>query len=134
MPEPLPPDPLPGGVAKLLILDVVDPGERGRKRIRCDVSIDGAQPGIIMPGRFLLGSKYFQEIAPGVAMDRGRNVGMGIEIDTPAGTFDGCVAVLDSTALDPDAEGDLKIYCHGIGIVMDEVLELVERGIVHGGG
>jgi hypothetical protein len=96
--------------------------------------VDGAQPGIIMPGRFLLGSKYFQEIAPGVAMDRGRNVGMGIEIDTPAGTFDGCVAVLDSTALDPDAEGDLKIYCHGIGIVMDEVLELVERGIVHGGG
>jgi hypothetical protein len=92
--------------------------------------VDGAQPGIIMPGRFLLGSKYFQEIAPGVAMDRGRNVDMGIEIDTPAGTFDGCVAVLDSTTLDPDAEGDLKIYCHGIGIVMDEVLELVDLGTV----
>jgi hypothetical protein len=92
--------------------------------------VDGAQPGIIMPGRFLLGSKYFQEIAPDVAMDRGRNVDMGIEIETPAGTFDGCVAVLDSTALDPEADGDLKIYCPGIGIVMDEVLVLVERGIV----
>jgi hypothetical protein len=92
--------------------------------------VNGAQPGIIMPGRFLLGSKYFQEVAPGVAMDRGRNVDMGIQIDTPAGTFDGCVAVLDSTALDPEAEGDLKIYCPGVGIVMDEILELVEYGIV----
>ena len=81
-------------------------------------------------GRFLLGAKYFQEIAPGIAMDRGRNIDMGLEIETPAGTFDGCVAVLDSSALDPDAGGDLKIYCHDVGIVMDEVLLLVERGIV----
>jgi hypothetical protein len=93
--------------------------------------VDGAQPGIIMPGRFLLGAKYFQEVAPGIALDRGRNIAMGVSIDTPAGSFEDCVGVMDSSALDPDAEGDLKIYCHGVGIVMDEVLVLVERGIVN---
>ena len=92
--------------------------------------VDGAQPGILFPGRFLLGAKYFQEIAPDVALDRARNVDMGLEVPTPAGTFTECVAVLDSNALEPDAPGDLKIYCPGIGIVMDEVLVLIERGIV----
>ncbi|MDH3255091.1 MAG: hypothetical protein OEM62_08880 [Acidobacteriota bacterium] len=92
--------------------------------------VDGALPGIIMPGRYLLGAKYFQEVAPGVALDRGRHVGMGIQVPTAAGTFDDCVAVLDSTALDPDAEGDLKLYCPGVGIVMDEEIVLIE--INHG--
>jgi hypothetical protein len=34
---------------------------------------DGALPGIIMPGRFLLGSRYYQEVAPDIALDRGEN-------------------------------------------------------------
>jgi hypothetical protein len=82
-----------------------------------------ALPGIIMPGTFLLGAKYYQEIAPGVAMDRGRNVDMGLEVSTPAGTFTDCVAVIDSSFLDPEAE-DLKIYCPDVGIVIDEDLAL----------
>lgn len=91
---------------------------------------NGALPGIIMPGTFLLGAKYFQEIAPGVALDRGRHVDMGLEVPTAAGTFDDCVAVLDSNALEPGAEGDLKIYCPGIGLVMDEELVLTDFGVV----
>ncbi len=88
--------------------------------------VDGAQPGILFPGRFLLGSRYYQEVAPGVALDRGRNVAMGLEVETGVGTFTDCVGVLDSSALDPGAEGDLKVYCPGVGIVIDEVLLLVE--------
>ena len=35
----------------------------------------GAEPGIIMPDRaFLLGSRYFQEFAPGIAQDRAEHV------------------------------------------------------------
>jgi hypothetical protein len=90
---------------------------------------NGALPGILMPGTFLLGAKYYQEIAPGVAMDRGRNVDMGLEVSTPAGTFSDCVAVIDSSFLDPEAE-DLKIYCPGVGIVVDEDLTLTEYGQV----
>lgn len=91
---------------------------------------DGAMPGLIMPGTFLLGAKYYQEIAPAAeALDRGRNVEMGIEIPTPAGTFTDCVGVVDSTPLDPE-EADAKVYCPGVGLVMDEALVLVERGRV----
>ena len=31
---------------------------------------DGARFGILMPGEPLLGAKHYQEVAPGVAMDR----------------------------------------------------------------
>jgi len=46
---------------------------------------NGAQPGIMMPGTFLLGAKYFQEVAPPVAADRGENVDMGLTVETVAG-------------------------------------------------
>ncbi|MCP3981612.1 MAG: hypothetical protein GY716_20120 [bacterium] len=84
----------------------------------------GALPGLMMPGRFLIGSRYFQEYAPGIALDRGENVAMGVTVDVPLGTFHGCVEVLDSSAMSSDS-GDLKVYCPGVGIVADEELELV---------
>ena len=60
-------------------------------------------------------------------MDRGRNVDMGLDLTTAAGTFSDCVAILDSSFLDPDAE-DLKIYCPGVGIVVDADLSLTQYG------
>jgi hypothetical protein len=86
---------------------------------------DGAVPGIIVPGRFLIGARYFQEMAPGVAMDRAEHSAMGLTVETEAGTFEDCAEVIDSSPLDPGAE-DSKIYCPGLGIVVDAELELVE--------
>lgn len=80
--------------------------------------IGGAQPGIVMPGRYLLGSRYFQEIAPGVALDRGEHTAMGLTIATPAGTFHDCVEVIETSPLEPGHES-LKRYCPGIGLVQD---------------
>jgi hypothetical protein len=91
----------------------------------------GATPGLFMPARFLLGSRYYQEQAPGVAIDRGENVDMELTVETEAGTFRHCVMVLDTNGLDPAAEGDEKVYCPGIGMARDEDLELVEYGFVH---
>jgi len=87
---------------------------------------DGAQPGLMMQRTFLLGARYAQEVAPGVAMDRGENIGMGVTMETEAGTFTDCVEVLDTNALEPDEEGDRKVYCPGIGLTADEDAELVE--------
>ncbi|MGH7830366.1 MAG: hypothetical protein ACREP8_09335 [Candidatus Binatia bacterium] len=89
--------------------------------------VDGALPGIIMPGTFLLGSRYFQEIAPGVALDRAEHVKMGFNVKVPAGSFKDCVKVHETSPLDPDAESK-KIYCPGVGLVIDDVLKLVKFG------
>jgi hypothetical protein len=89
--------------------------------------LNDAVPGIIMPGSFLLGSRYFQELAPGVAMDRAEHVEVGLERTTDAGTFAGCVKVLETTPLDLGAESE-KIYCPGVGLVVDDEVELVEFG------
>ena len=92
---------------------------------------DGAMPGIIMPGTFLLGSRYYQEYAEGVAEDRGENAEMGIEVGTLAGIFSDCVVVIDTNPLDDvclSDDGDEKIYAPGVGLIVDETLELVDYG------
>jgi len=87
---------------------------------------DGAQPGIIMPGTFLLGARYFQEIAPDVALDRAENTEMDLRVDVPAGIFRRCVQVIETTPLEPDDESE-KLYCPGVGLVFDDGVELVEH-------
>jgi hypothetical protein len=83
----------------------------------------------MMPGTFLLGAKYYQEIAPGVALDRAKHVAEGLDVPTPAGDFEGCVGLMESTPLDP-GPGDGKVYCPGIGIVIDGPITLIDYGRV----
>lgn len=87
--------------------------------------VDGAQPGLIMPATYLLGSRYFQEVAPGIALDRAEHTAMGLEIEVPAGEFDGCVEVTETTPLEPGSVS-LKFYCEEVGFVGEASgLELV---------
>jgi hypothetical protein len=84
----------------------------------------GALPGILMPeDGFMLGSRYFQERAPGVAMDRAEHVRAGFSMQVPAGKFDNCVEVEETTPLEPD-DVSTKVYCRGVGLVRDDDLEL----------
>lgn len=86
--------------------------------------VDGARPGLIMPDRaFLLGSRYYQEIAP-TAKDRARHTALGVEVDVPAGHFRNCVEITETTPLEPGEES-LKVYCPHVGMVIDEELELI---------
>ena len=89
--------------------------------------VDGALPGIVMPGTFLLGSRYFQEVAPGVALDRAEHTAEGLVVETEAGEFEGCVEIIETSPLEPGAESR-KLYCPGVGLVMDDDLLLVEIG------
>ncbi len=84
-----------------------------------------AQPGLIMPGTFLLGSKYYQEVAPNVALDQAEHTEMGLTVTTPAGTFNDCVKVKETTPLEPDDLSE-KIYCPGVGLVVDDTVELTQ--------
>jgi hypothetical protein len=83
-----------------------------------------AEPGIIMPeSAFLLGSRYFQEIAPGVALDRAEHIAFDLELQTPAGRFEDCVKIRETTPLEPGAES-IKFYCPRVGLVADGELML----------
>jgi len=92
-----------------------------------------AIPGLMMPGTFLLGSKYFQERAEAdESVDRGENTAMGLDESVTAGNFKDCVEVVDTNPAEQicdTEEGDVKVYCPGVGLVKDEELELVEYGI-----
>ena len=87
--------------------------------------IGGAAPGVIMLGSPVLGARYQQENAPGVAQDRGEVVSLGEEVVVPAGTYDRTLGVVDTNALDPD-EADPKFYAYGVGLIADEALQLTE--------
>lgn len=91
---------------------------------------NGAEPGIIMPGTFLVGARYFQEVAPGIALDRAENASDGETVQAPAGFFDDCVVVEEDTPLEPDSE-NVKTYAPGIGLINeDDILELTFYGFV----
>ena len=83
-----------------------------------------AEPGLIMPeSAFLVGTRYFQEVAPGVALDRAEHVAFDLEIQTPAGAFEDCIKVRETSPLEPGSES-IKFYCPGIGLIADGDLVL----------
>lgn len=85
--------------------------------------------GIQLPGTILLGSRYYQEIAPGVAMDRAEIVSMTETFKTPAGFFANCLKMEEGNALKPK-EKEYKIYAPGIGLISDGELSLVKYGFI----
>jgi len=52
---------------------------------------------------------------------------LGFEISTPAGNFEDCVAVDETTPLEPGAVSK-KVYCAVVGLVVDSVLRLADYG------
>ena len=89
----------------------------------------GAKFGLMMPGTILLKARYYQEIAPGVALDRAEIVSMTETVATPAGTFKNCLKTLESTALNPK-EQEYKYYAPGVGLVQEGEWKLIRYGTV----
>jgi hypothetical protein len=87
----------------------------------------GAKAGVMMPGIILLGSRFYQEVAPGVAMDRAEIVSMKEVIQTPAGKFQNCLKTEETTPLEPKNK-EYKYYAPGVGLVRDGVLLLTSYG------
>jgi hypothetical protein len=87
----------------------------------------GARFGLMMPGTMLLKAKFYQEIAPGVAMDRAEVVSVTETVKTPAGTFKNCVKMEETTPLEPNVK-EYKYYAAGIGLVQEGDLVLVKHG------
>lgn len=75
---------------------------------------NNARAGMMMPGEPMLGAKYYQEVAPKLAMDRAEIVGLSTTLRTPAGEFKGCLKVQEENPLDNEKE--FKIHAPGIGL------------------
>ena len=89
-----------------------------------------AKAGMIMSGSPKVGMKYYQEIAPNVAMDRAEIVELDAVCNTPAGTFSKCLRVKEGTALNI-FETEYKIYAPNIGLIGDADVRLTKHGFVN---
>jgi hypothetical protein len=83
----------------------------------------GARFGLAMPGRPSVGDQFQQECAPGVAMDRVEVVALDERVETPAGVFEHCVHVKETTPLEKDVGH--KWYAPGVGLIKDDEFVLV---------
>ena len=88
---------------------------------------NGARFGLMMPGLPLLGAKYYQEVAPKVAMDRAEIVALAETLKTPAGTFTHVLRTTETTPLEPGVR-ETKSYAPGIGLIKDGDLLLAKYG------
>jgi hypothetical protein len=88
---------------------------------------DGAKFGLAIPGLPLLGSRYQQEVAPKTAMDQVTVASVSDKVTVPAGTFEHCVKVEETTPLEPGVK-EYKTYAPGVGLILDGDLKLVKFG------
>ncbi len=95
-----------------------------------EAGVDGALPGIVMPGAPEVGDPYYQEYLEGEAEDMGQIVEVDVSVTVPAGSFDGCIRTHDTTPLEPDVS-EYKTYCPGLGVVLEEEEETRVELISH---
>lgn len=84
----------------------------------------GARFGLMMPGKILVGDRFYQEVAPGIAMDRCEIVSTDERLVTPAGVFEHCVHIKETTPLEKDIGH--KWYAPGVGLVKDGDMVLAQ--------
>lgn len=100
------------------------------------VSHDGAwiaegnnKAGIALPGLVLLGSRYYQEIAPGIAMDRAEIISVNGILETPAAKYTHVLKIEETTPIEPK-DISYKFYAPGIGLIKDGDLLLKKYGFL----
>lgn len=87
--------------------------------------VKGARFGLMMPGEIKVGRKFYQELAPGIGMDRAELISVGEKITTPAGTFENCVHFKETSPLEKGMAGH-KWYAPGVGVVKEGEFVLVK--------
>ena len=86
-----------------------------------------AKFGLAIPGNIKIGEKYYQEIAPNIAMDRAQILSDKVVYKTLAGNFISCLKTEETTPIEPKLR-EYKIYAPGVGLIKDDTLTLVKYG------
>ncbi|CAN5699981.1 hypothetical protein BH11PLA1_BH11PLA1_03750 [soil metagenome] len=87
--------------------------------------VNGARFGLFMAAKPRVGDKFYQEVAPGVAMDRVEVVSVEETVETAAGTFKNCVHLRETTPLETVVSH--KWFAPGVGLVKDGEAALFSR-------
>lgn len=87
--------------------------------------VNGARFGLMMPGVPTRGAKFYQEIAPGVAMDRAVIVSLTETLRVPAGSFTAVLKTEETTPLEPGVR-EYKYWAKGVGLIQDGDLKLTK--------
>ena len=86
-----------------------------------------AKHGLMMPGLPLLKARFYQERAPGVALDRAEILSLNETLAVPAGAFKQCLKIEETTPLEPGVK-EYKLYAPGVGLIQDGALKLIRYG------
>jgi hypothetical protein len=86
---------------------------------------NGARAGIFLPGVALLGARFYQEIAPRVAMDRAEIVSLGETVVTPAGKYERVMKYEETSPLEK-GDKEYKWFAPGVGLIQDGTMKLVK--------
>jgi len=86
--------------------------------------LNNAKFGLMMPAKPRLGSRYYQEMAPEVAMDRAEIVGISETVKVPVGTFKNCLKTRESSSLESGVED--KLFAPGVGLLKDGGFKLTK--------
>jgi len=90
--------------------------------------VNGAKFGLMMPAAPKVGQKFYQEQAPKVGMDRIEILSTTEKVTVPAGTFENCVHVRETSPIEKGLK-DQKWYAPGVGQVRDAEMPLVKYGM-----
>jgi hypothetical protein len=95
--------------------------------------VNGAQPGLVLPSKPLLGIPYRQEYLFNEAEDMGKVISTSETVTVPFGTFYNCIMTEEWSPLEPGVV-EHKYYASGIGNIKtimikggNEVSELTEK-------
>ena len=90
--------------------------------------VNGARFGLMMPGKPKVGERYYQEIAPKIAMDRAQIISLTESAKVPAGLFNNVLHTRESSAIESGSED--KWYAPNVGLIKDSdfVLAKIEKG------
>jgi hypothetical protein len=87
-----------------------------------EAGVDGARPGIIMPGNPHAGQVYRQEYyPPGGALDQARVVSLRGSTTVPYGTFERSLVTVEWSPVEPQYEQ--KAYAAGVGEIEEHVTQ-----------
>jgi hypothetical protein len=82
-----------------------------------EAGVDGAKPGVLIPGHPVVGQEYKQEYYACHAEDMGEVLALDASASVEAGDYTGCLKTHDFTPLEPNAN-EQKYYAPGVGLVL----------------